>query len=171
MYGKVSVFAVPFLLLTFVVFSQGKSRSALKEEKKIETQTQIEDMVNAREFVFVARIALPQGYRAVNLTTNPNSVKFHPDLIESDMPFYGTAYSGIGYGGDSGMHFKGKPEDFTMVKGKKNFQVNVTVKGENDTFKLMLTISFEGSASLSIISNNRSTISYQGEISAPEKSK
>lgn len=171
MYSKVSVFMVSFLLLTTIVFSQEKSRSALKEEKKIDTQKQIEDMVNAREFVFVARIALPQGYRSVNLTTNPNSVKFHPDLIESDMPFYGTAYSGIGYGSDSGLNFKGKPGDFKVVKDKKNFQVNVTVRGENDNFHLMLAISFEGSASLSIISNNRSTISYQGEISAPEKSK
>jgi hypothetical protein len=171
MYRKVSFLAIQFLLLAMIAFPQGKSGNTLKEERKNQQQKQIETMVNAREFVFIARIALPQGYSSVNLTTNPNSVKFHPDLIESSLPFFGTAYSGIGYGGDSGLIFKGKPENYTVVKNKKNFQVNATVRGENDNFRFILIISFEGSASLSVISNNRSTISYQGTISAPGISK
>jgi hypothetical protein len=171
MYRKVSISVVLFFLLATAVFSQEKSRSTSKEERKIEKQKQIEAMVNAREFVFIGRTALPQGFRSMDLTTNPNFVKFHPDLIESNMPFYGNAYSGIGYGGDSGLRFTGKPENFTVAKDKKNYQVDATVRGENDNFRLILSISFEGSATLSIISNNRSTISYNGEISAPVQPK
>jgi hypothetical protein len=58
-----------------------------------------------------------------------------------------------------------------VAKDKKNYQVDATVRGENDNFRLILSISFEGSATLSIISNNRSTISYNGEISAPVQPK
>ena len=165
---KISILAIIFSIILNPLFSQEKSKRELKEEKKIERQQQVEALVNSREFVFIAIKAQPQGSRSIDLTTNQGKVKFHPDLIESDMPFFGRAYSGAGYGGDSGMKFKGNPEEFTVVKKKKNYQVNAVVKGERDTYKLFLSISISGSASLSINSNNRSSISYTGDISVPE---
>ena len=158
-----------FVLIVAPVISQEKTKKELKEERKIEKQNQVEAMINAKEFVFVARTANPMGMRSVDLTTNTNYVKFKTDLIESYMPFFGQAYGGIGYGGDTGLKFTGKPEVFTVVKNKKNYQIDATVKGETDLFRISLQVSYEGSASLSIISNNRNTISYTGEISAPEK--
>jgi len=155
-----------FLILTSA-FSQEKSKKEIKEEEKLQKQMQIETLVNSKEFVFVARYAIPSGGRQVNLTSNPNYVKFHPELLDGYMPYFGKAYSGIGYGGDSGIKFKDKPETFTVEKKKKNFQIDAEVKGENDTYRLSLSVTFEGSTSLSIISNNRSFISYQGEIMAP----
>jgi len=170
MNAKYSILAVLFSFIVTIGFAQEKSKKQLKEERKIEKQKQTEAMINAKEFVFIANTALPSGYRSVNLTTNTNYVKFHPDLIDSYMPYYGTAYGGVGYGtGDTGLKFEGKPEEYTVTKGKKNYQVNAVVKAEHDTFRLSLSVGFEGSASLSIISNNRSSISYNGEISAPEK--
>jgi len=165
-------FSIIVLILAVVItngFSQEKTKKELKEEKKIEKQKQVEAMVNDTNFVFVARTALPTGMRSVNLTTNQNYVKYQPDLIDSYMPFFGKAYSGIGYGADTGLKFQGKPEEFKVEKTKKAFQIDAVVKGTTDNFKLSLSVGFEGSASLTITSNNRSTISYQGEISAPEK--
>jgi hypothetical protein len=145
-------------------FPQEKSKKELKEEQSLEKQKQTETLVNSKEFIFVARYALPQGASQVDLTSNPNYVKFQTELIDSYMPYFGKAYSGIGYGGDTGLKFKGKPEKFTVEKKKKNYQIDTNVKAESDNFRLSLSVTFEGSASLSIISNNRSTISYQGEI-------
>lgn len=144
---------------------------ASKEAQKMALQQQTEQLVNARTFVFIGRTALPQGGRSVNLTTRSNFMRFHPDLIESDMPYFGRVYSGGGYGGsDAGLQFSGKPEDFTVIRKKNNYQINARVKGENDTYKISLSVSFGGSATLTVIPNNRSTISYNGEISAPEAS-
>ena len=92
-------------------------------------------------------------------------------MIESYMPFFGRAYSGVGYGNDTGLNFEGRPKEFTIIKGKKNYQIKAVVKTGNDTFTLYLSVGFEGDASLSVISNNRSTISYSGEVFAPEKPK
>jgi hypothetical protein len=160
-------------LLSVLSFSSGyaqeKSKKQIKEERKIEKQNQVEAMVNAKVFVFTARTALPQGYKTVNLNTNMYNVSFSPEIINSYLPYYGRAYSGMSYGNDTGLKFEGKPEEFSVTKGKKNFNVKAVVKGENDVFDLSLSISFEGSASLTVNSNNRSPISYNGEISAPEK--
>jgi Domain of unknown function (DUF4251) len=158
------------LLLSLILtsgFSQEKSKKELKEEQTRAKQLQIETLVNSKDFIFVARFAMPMGGKQINLTSNPNYVKFHPDLLEGYMPFFGKAYSGIGYGGDATIKFNAKPEIYNFEKKKKNFQINATVKGDNDVYKLSLTVSFEGSATLSVISNNRASISYQGEISAP----
>jgi hypothetical protein len=159
------------LMLSMVMsagFSQDKTRRELKEISKLEKQKQIEAMINAREFVFVPRTAIPAGMEPVDLSSNRNYIKFQPYIVDSYMPFFGRAYSGIGYGADTGLSFKGSTEKFDIEKKEKNFQIDVVVKGESDNFYLHLSVAFEGNTSLSISSNNRSTISFQGEITVPE---
>ena len=156
-------------MVTITGFSQDKTRSERKEERRLEKQKEIETIINAKEFVFIPRIALPSGMRSVNLSTSQYNIKFRPDLIDSYMPFYGRAYSGVGYGTDTGLTFKGEPEKFIIDKNGKTYQIDVVVRGENDNFSLFLSVGPGGSASLSISSNNRSTMSFQGEISVPEK--
>jgi hypothetical protein len=166
---RISILMVVLSLLSASGYSQEKTKKELKEEKEIEQQRQTEALVNSKDFIFIARTAIPSGMKSVNLTSNTNYVKFQPEMIESELPYYGRAYGSVGYGGDSGVKFKGKPDEFSVVKGKKNFEVQVIYKGETDKYTLNLTVSYSGSASLSITSNNRSSISYNGEIMAPEK--
>ena len=160
------------LLLSLVVtmsFAQEKTRKQLREASKIEKQKQTEILVNSKEFIFVARNASPQGFSSVDLTTNPNYIKFQPDFIKSEMPFFGTAYSGVAYHGDGGLNFEGKPLEYTFKKEKKTYQIKAVVKGQYDVYTMYLSVFYDGSASLSINSNNRSTISYNGEIEPIEK--
>lgn len=103
---------VSIITLTFIFFSltnvlaQEKTKKQLKEERKLEKQKQTALLVDSKEFVFVAETVLPQGGRSRTLTTNDYTVSFHPDMIKSDLPFFGRANCGVGYGGDDGMKFK-----------------------------------------------------------------
>lgn len=169
MKAKVLIILALSALIITPGFSQEKTKKELKKERKIERQKQTEALVNSREFVFSARTAMPQGGRSIDLSTNPGSVKFLPDLIKSDMPYFGRVTGFVSYGGDGGMKFEGIPEGYTVTAEKKGYQVNAVVKGENDIYRLSLSVSLEGGASLAITSNNRSVITYSGEISAPEK--
>ena len=163
-----------FLLLVIFMssltsFSQEKTKKELKAEKKLEQQKIISGLMDSREFKFVGRTALPTGMKSVNLSSNPNFMKFSPDLIESQMPFFGRAYSAIGYGGDTGLKFKAKPEKFDIVRKTKTYEVEAEVRGETDNFKISLSVGFEGNSTLTVISGNRSTISYHGEVFPPDK--
>jgi len=164
---------ISFIALYFIVispgFSQEKSRKELKEEKKIEKQKEVEALISSKVFTFVATNAYPQGARSVNLSTNPNFVNFSPDLMKGSMPFFGRAYSGGAYGGDGGIEFDASPEEFSIESKKDNYIVSVVVKGKNDTYRLNMTVTSSGSASLSVNSNNRSTISYQGSVGETNK--
>lgn len=162
-------FAVVLVLLfTALSFSnttaQEKSKKQLKEEQKLEKQKQIDLLVNSKEFIFETTRVMPQSGRSINLTTN-YIAEFHPELIKADLPFFGRGYSGIGYGGnDAGIKFDGKPTVYSIEKKKKNYVIKADVRGESDSYSIMLLVYFEGSATLSVNSNNRSSISYDGDI-------
>jgi hypothetical protein len=147
--------------------AQEKSKKELQEEQMVFKQQQTEAVVNSKTFDFTARTALPQGGRSVNLANDPNLVNFRPEVIESYLAYFGRSYGSAAYGGDSGLKFKGTPEEYTVTKGKKNFIVKAVIKGSNDTYKLILTVGFEANATLSVTCNNRSPISYNGVIAAP----
>lgn len=168
---KKQVTLIALILCLFVMpgFAQEKTKKQIKEEKKLEKQKQIEEMVNAKAFVFNARTALPQGYKSINISTNSYYMRFSPEMILSELPYYGRAYSGTGYGGESGIKFEAKPEELKIEKGKKNYSISAVVKANNDTYRISLTLGFEGSGTLNVTSNNRSSISYHGVIAPPVK--
>jgi len=167
---KFTHLVILLLIGTIPVVAQTSDRKAEKERKRVEKEKEIAALIDAKTFEFRATRAIPTGYRSVDLTTNPNFVKFAPELISSDMPYYGRAYS-VAYGGDAGLKFEGKPEVYTVEKKKKNYEIEAKVKSNNDYFTINLSVSFEGSSSMSISSNNRSSISYNGEIFSVEKPK
>jgi len=173
MKSKLSVCLVVFALIIHTGFSQEKSKSELrkdqKEKEKLEKEKRTEALIESKTFVFVAKRAIPSGARSIDLTGDNYSVTFQTDLIESILPFFGRAFAGAGYGNDNGMRFKGEPKTFTINKGKKNYDIEAVVSDTNETYNLTLTVSFQGSASLFITSNNRSSISYQGSIEPIEK--
>ncbi|WP_185963120.1 DUF4251 domain-containing protein [Flavobacterium gawalongense] len=166
-----TVILVLFLsLIVTASYAQEKSKKQLRAERKIEKEKQIASLVDAKEFVFIGRTALGQGFRSIDLTTNSNYVEFKPDKIKSEMPFFGRAYSGVAYGSrDGGLNFEGSPKEFTVEKGRKTYQIKTTVKGDTDVYQLFLSVSSGGNATLTINSNNRSSISYNGEIRPIEK--
>ncbi|MGM8361155.1 DUF4251 domain-containing protein [Flavobacterium sp. ARAG 55.4] len=163
---------VVFFFSFFTVFAQEKSKKQLRTEQKLEKQKEIEKLIDAKAFEFVAQNSNSQIFRFIDLTANPNFVRFRPDFIKSEMPFFGRGFSGLGYGSsDTGLKFEGKPEKFEVKKVKKGYQIDVEVKGQQDFFNMTLSVSSQGSATLSIISNNRSPINYFGAISAIEEEK
>jgi hypothetical protein len=173
MKSKYYICLLLFSLILNTGFSQEKSKKELrkeeKEKEKIEKEKQIEALIEAKAFVFIAKRALPSGTRSIDLTGNNYFVKFESNLTESVLPFFGRAFAGAGYGNDNGMRFKGEPKTFKINKGKKNYEIEAVVSDKNETYNLTLTASFQGSASLFITSNNRSSISYQGSIEPIEK--
>lgn len=163
-----------FLLLLLFIgmsFTQCVTSNKLLSKTNLEKIQEIALLVESQEFKFIAQKAFPQGYNAIDLTTNFNFIEFSPNLITSEMPFFGRGYSGIAYGGDQGLSFKGKPNTYSIKKGNKKYELNTNVRGDRDVFKIYLSILSNGSATLTINSNNRSSISYFGAISKIENNK
>lgn len=155
-----------FLSFSMLIgLAQEKTKQQIKEEQKLAKQKKVEDLLNSKDYEFIADWAYPQSGRSINLTTNPNFFRVKNDSIHSEMPFFGRAYSGVAYSNDGGgLNFKGVMKDYTMTKGKKNYIVKTEVRGTSDNYSILLTVYFDGGASLNINSNNRASISYRGEV-------
>jgi hypothetical protein len=117
--------------------------------------------------MFKATRAVPTGYKSVDLTANPGRVKFSPELIVSEMPYFGKVYT-VSFG-DGSLNFFGQPDVFTVGRKSNNYAIEAKVKVEDDSYTINLTVNFEGSSSMSISSGHRALISYSGEICATEK--
>jgi len=105
-------FVAFIMMLVFATgFAQETSKKALREQRKTEKQQLIESLINSNDFVFEALQVLPQRGKMIILTGSSYTLKFHNDTIESYLPFFGRAYS-VDYGGDGGIKFKGKPDEY-----------------------------------------------------------
>lgn len=161
-----NVFLVLLLLVSGFIFSQEKSKKELRLAKKMEQELKINDLMATKKFQFVANRAFPMGYRSIDLVTNPNYITFSPEVIKSELPFFGRATGSLPYGGgDGGIQFEGVPEYFTLEKNKKGHELKAQVKGKNDSYTILLTIYNDGGGSLIITSNNKVSISYSGTVS------
>ncbi|MDC8000176.1 DUF4251 domain-containing protein [Aequorivita todarodis] len=156
------------LVIALFCFTLGNA-SAQEKDLKVnanqvtENSSNIERLLNSKSFEFIANTAFPTGGTPKNLVGSGYSVTFSPEKIVSNLPFYGRAYSGMASGPDKGMRFQGKPENFTIAKNKE-YQVNTIVNENGNTYGITLSVSDSGYASLSISSNARGTINFQGEI-------
>jgi len=151
----------------FSLLAQEKTKKELKQEKELQKQKEIQELVASQNFIFEAQKATPQGGRLIHLDYNTYFLKFNADKTTCDIPFFGRAYN-VPYNGDGGIKFEGKPENIKIENKSKNINVRATVKGINDSYDLMFRIFYNGSATLSVNSNSRGPISYDGIISAPK---
>lgn len=161
---RILLFTALFCFVLGSISAQEKDIKANTIQETNETSN-IARMLNSGTFEFIANTAFPISGTPKNLVGSGYSVTFSPKEIVSNLPFYGRAYSGMALGRDNGMRFQGKPENFTIVNNKE-YQVNTTVNDDGNVYVIALSVSDSGYASLSISSNDRGTISYQGEISS-----
>jgi hypothetical protein len=160
-----TLFFTVFLSFSMLVcFAQEKTKQQIKEENKIAKQKEVQALIDSKKYEFVAITAYPQGMRSVNMISNPNYLRFKNDSIFSEMPYFGRAYAGVGYGGSGGLDFKGPVQDFSITKNKKDYTIKAKVKDNSDSYTVILTVFFEGNASLTINSVHRNSINYRGSI-------
>lgn len=155
-----------FGALTFVEAQQKMTKAEKRKQQFEETKK----LVESRNFIFVADRAFPSGGASIDLTTNYGYLKVKEDSTAvGDLPFFGRAFS-VDYGGGGGIEFSGKMEEqeSDVHEEKKIITYSFKVK-DGDYFQVSLQVSYNGDASLNVISHNRSAIRYQGDVSQPEE--
>ncbi|AOC95935.1 MULTISPECIES: DUF4251 domain-containing protein [Flavobacterium] len=164
---KLSVLLFLVSILNFSVSAQEKTKKELKQERELKKQNEIKALIDSQNFVFEAQKATPQGGRLIQLDYNTYFLKFKADSTTCDLPFFGRGYN-VGYNSDGGIKFEGKPENIRVESKKNNTILKATVRGKSDVYDLLFSIFYNGSTTLSVSSNNRGPISYDGIIYAPK---
>lgn len=166
---KFTTFAMAALFYFTLSYASAQDRNLAEstDQDSIMPNTgRIAELLDSKTFEFIANSVYPLEGTPKNLVGSGYSVSFSPEMIISNLPFYGRAYAGMATGRDQGMRFKGAPENFT-INENNDYELKATVNGESDTYSISMSISVSGYAKLSISSSDRATITYQGEVVAP----
>jgi hypothetical protein len=128
----------------------------------------IQSLVESKNYVFRAQMALPQSGQPRNLTSIYD-LKISNDAVVSDLPYFGRAYAPVDPN-EGGIQFTSK--DFTYTsKPKKKGGWEIAIKPNDikaDVRKMWLTITTTGYATLRVIANNRNPISFSGQVFSPD---
>ncbi len=141
-------------------------------------------LVESKNLVFNATTAYPlsgadinavlskmpggQSGNAIQLNGSDYQLKIGKEQVEAYLPYYGRAFSPQRDINDSGI--KLKSENFSYISEKKkkgNYVITIKPKNDRDVQTMTLNISQNGYASLSVTSNNRQPITFNGYISEP----
>lgn len=143
--------------------------------------TTLSSVVQNREFNFNATKAFPTNYDVINvmnsmpgstgtriLNLDPgNGFNLKKGLLSVALPYFGRAFNASpGDAINGGMRFESK--DFRVKQSstkKGNTMFVITTLDQKESYVLNLEIFKNGSAFLSVSSNNRQPISFDGNIS------
>ena len=137
-----------------------------KKEKRDEIAQQAREIIDSNHYKIDVDRMLPMNGNSRTLTSS-YSLEIRNDSVISYLPYFGQAYS-IPYGGGKGLIFDEALSEYTAKYHKKGkVEIKFTVRTDEDRYTYRITIFPNASASISVNSNNRQPISYQGEMILP----
>ncbi len=160
----------PFILLLALACGGIKESSSAGDIKDFQ---KLSKLVNSREFEIEHEWLMPLGGSMINLIGNPNYIRFKGDSVDVFLPYFGVRHSGGGYGRDGGIIYKGPPKnlDITEDTTKNNILINFEGQQNNEILEFFITLFPGGSATTSVSSSQRQSISYRGDVKALPKEK
>nr|WP_067053962.1 DUF4251 domain-containing protein [Mucilaginibacter sp. L294] len=158
------------IVVTAIPSANAQSKKAIKQAKKA---AEIKELIDAKNYVFQASYMYPSGGGARYLTS-AYDLTVAPDTVEAYLPYWGVAYSGVGYNSseDNGIKFRSTKFDY-KTNAKKDGSYNISIK-TNDTHnvtQMTLQVYENGNADLTVISMNRQQIRFNGYIKERGKPK
>ncbi len=145
-------------------------------------------IVEAKTYTFVARSATPLNVQdisavmskmpgamqggTINLNETYYEVKVTPDSVIAFLPYFGRSFTAPIGQSEGGVKFNSKKFDYKGTKGKKRgWDIVIDTKDAKENYRLALNIGNEGYATLSLNSNAKQSITYQGYLKENEVKK
>jgi len=158
--GIKQLFLSGMLVLSTAVFAVD-----VAAQKSADKAAAIKALVESQRFTFYAQYAQPrQGTN--RYLTSEYTLRIAKDSISSYLPYFGRAYSGVGYGsGDGPVQFTSTQFDYKVEPEKKGgWYINIKPKDAPGVNTVTLDITSGGNCTVTVISMNRDPISYTGYL-------
>lgn len=150
-------------------FAQSK-----KEKKAAESAKKYKEMlalIESKEYEFQADFTTPQSGQRINLATNPNYLKINKDSADVFLPYFGRSFNGgAAMAGEGGIVFNGVMDDYEMTVNEKKQKIMVQFRGKTRTesYTFNMTIFGGGNTLITLNSNYRAVIKYEGQTTKPK---
>jgi hypothetical protein len=152
-----STFKFIFLFISLISCVNALAQNDAKSED-------VKSMVESKRFIFMARSATPVKSGIKQLTSD-YTLKVTPDTIFSNLPYFGEVTQPLATPSDGGIKFTSTDFDYKIENRKKGgWEISIQIKDVRYNPRIDITIFETGSAYVSVNSNDRQPISYDGEI-------
>lgn len=157
------------LLIVLLVFVTGigynQTKKELRQQKRKALFIKTDSLISTQHYCFKASQAIPTGMQPVDLATHIAKLDILIDSVNSYLPFFGRAYEPT-YNSEGGIKFETLLIDYVVEKDtlKNSFNISFKTKTKEDNYQCNLSVSYSGSATLSVTSNKRAHISFYGML-------
>lgn len=153
------------LFLIIVAGSGNANAQSSKKDKQAAKQAAIKKSIDERRYTFLANYVLPQRGGGRQLTSEYD-LKVTKDSLIAFLPYFGRAYFDVPYGGaDGGIKFTSTKFDYKVTEKKKGgWEISIKPTDVKNTNSLLLYISTDGYATLTVTSTNRDFIAFDGYL-------
>ena len=161
------------ILFSVAIVKPANAQTA-KQIKQAKKNAEVKELVESQNFVFQANYAYPLGGGQRYLNAYYYDLTIGKDTVVAFLPYFGIAYSGAGYNNndDNGIKFTSTKFSYSN-EAKKNgsWLINIKPQDSRTTNQMVLTVQQNGTADLSVISQNRQRIRFDGIIKEKPKTK
>ncbi len=154
--------------IMIVILACGSSRNT----GTVKNFEELRNLVNSGEFVIESEWVNPIGGSPVYVTPGSNFIRFKDEKVEIFLQYFGVRHSGSGYGGNGGINYEGPVKELRINEeiDKNRMKLYFRGKHEGEDLQFFITLYSNGNANISVNSSQRSSISYQGDITRlPER--
>ena len=125
----------------------------------------IKGMVESGQFLFVARYAKPMSGQQVQLTSSYD-LRIDRSLVSAWLPYFGRSYHVDYKSNKEGIRFRETVRNIRVDydERKQAYQVSFDVNTQKDYYRMQMWIAENGTANLTVVSNNRQSISFNGVV-------
>ncbi|ARV08544.1 hypothetical protein BTO05_02400 [Winogradskyella sp. PC-19] len=182
---KLIILSLLVVLFSNFGFSQSRAeRKQAKKERLKEEYNSKKELIDSGKYMFEARWANPLGNEVANIgqnipggaaifqggrvdvSSNENFVNINDKKADLFLPYFGRVFFPKRINNQGGIKYQGDITNYrvNINDNKKVIMIKFGAKTENDYLKFAYRIISGGSATLTVNSTNRQTISYNGNI-------
>lgn len=146
-----------FLLLLLLAFCFNPTHAQDKEAS-------LKTALTEKRFVFNAQTVFPGSGTLRQLNGERYEVRVSGDSLLSYLPYFGRVYTAP-LNNEGGIKFTSTRYGYSVKDKKKGgWSISIKPKDVTDVREFLLTVSRNGFATLQALSNNRQTITFNGEV-------
>ena len=165
----VNIFLVVCILIcTSAITGCGNTRNVKGDTVK--DSIAVRNMVEGENFIFVPRYVNAVGVRSRDLSSGYD-IWISKDTIKSYLPFFGRGYIAPMSPTDVDFDFTSTKFTSKTSSAKRGWSISIKPKDQRYLSELYFRIFDNASATLTITSNDRSSISYNGYITEKKPGK
>ena len=158
-----------FVILLFLAFHVTAQTQQSKKEKAAAEAAATKNLIDSKNYLFEARSTTPSCVKFKRLSYG-YYVKISGDTLISNLPFFGKSTAPTLPSENNGISFTSINFEYKVEQRKKGgWDIIAQPKDYGDIQKMIFTVFENANASLQVISQSRSAISYSGYITAPKQ--